>query len=459
MHQENFLISELRIPVLTGQTRSENWRRLQIKKVKELIEQHEEQILFALSQDLGKPPTEAFFEIIALRQELQLVEKELANWMRSRTVRVPLTFKPGKASVKLEPLGCVLIIGPWNYPFSLILQPLISALAAGNTAVIKPSEQAPYTSELIAKLIPQHFPPDIVKVFEGGSDVAKALLEEPFDHIFFTGGESIGKKVLAAAANNLTPVTLELGGRSPAIVIKGADIGVTAKRLIWGKGLNAGQTCIAPNHLLVTPEIETNLINHMKEAIKEFYGINPLQSPHLGKIINQHHFSRLCKLLNCAKQKQQILYGGKVNDKDFRIEPTLLKVDNPNDPLLEEEIFGPLFPIITVPNFESALNKVRKQPIPLALYMFGGTESQRERLLNSTSSGSVCFNDVVMQAGIPELPFGGKGNSGMGRYHGLSGFETFSHHKSVLHRPFWLDLKFRYPPYKLNLDLLKKLMS
>ena len=453
------MLTKLRETVITGQTRAESWRRLQLKRLGALLEGNEKKIIQALKSDLGKPPTEAFFEIIALRQELKVAEKNLSKWMRPKSVNVPLSMKPGEAMVRLEPLGCVLIIGPWNYPFSLTLQPLISALAAGNTAILKPSEQAQATSQLISDLVEKYLPEDVVKVFQGDGSVAAKLLEQPFDHIFFTGGGKIGKEVMAAAAKQLTPITLELGGKSPAIVIKGADLKITAKRLIWGKGLNAGQTCIAPDHLLVETQLKAPLLNEMKKAIKDFYGSNPLQSQHLGKIVNDRQYQRLKTLLDNANQKGQIVFGGESDDLEKRIAPTLIEIDDRDDPLMEEELFGPLLPILNIANLKGAIKDINQQPRPLALYMFGGTTKEQHILLNQTSSGGVCFNDVVMQAGIPELPFGGIGPSGMGQYHGEAGFITFSHQKSILRRPFWMDFKVRYPPYNLNISVLKRLLG
>ena len=453
------MLNELREPVITGQTRPESWRKLQLERFEALLEGHENDVINALQQDLGKPPTEAFFEIIALKQELKLVKKNLTKWMKPKRVNIPFSLQPGEAMVQLEPLGCVLIIGPWNYPFSLTLQPLISALAAGNTAILKPSEQSHATSQLIEDLIRKYFPSEIVKVVQGDGAIAANLLEQPFDHIFFTVGGNIGKRIMSAAAKHLTPVTLELGGKSPAIVIQGADLTVTARRLIWGKALNAGQTCIAPDHLLVQEQLKVPLINAMKQALKDFYGPTPLKSPHLARIVNNRQYQGLNCLLNNAKQKGQVVFGGESNDQEKRITPTLIEIEDRNDPLMEEELFGPLMPILSITNLDAAIQDIFYQPRSLALYMFGGTTKDQKKLLEKTTSGGVCFNDVVMQAGIPELPFGGIGPSGMGKYHGKSGFETFSHQKSVLKRPFWLDLKFRYPPYNLDISILKRLIG
>ena len=459
MSLENFVLNQLQDQVLSGKTRNEKWRRVQLKSLSNLLENHQQEILKALSQDLGKPATEAFFEIIAVKQEIKLAQKSLSNWMKTRQINVPVSLKPAQALVQPDPLGCILIIGPWNYPFSLTLQPLVGALAAGNTAVLKPSEHAPNVSNLIKKLIEEYFPPEIVQVFEGDGNIAADLMTRQFDHVFFTGGENIGKKVMEAASKNLTPVTLELGGKSPAVVIDGANLEVTAKRVIWGKSLNAGQTCIAPDHLLVEDKLFDSLISNLINSINDFYGNTPLDSKHLGSIINEKQFNRLNNLLTQAKKNNQIIYGGDSNEKEKRISPTLIKIDNRNDPLMKEELFGPLLPILSIKNLDQAISDFKLLPKPLALYLFGGGEKEQGKVLSMTSSGGVCFNDVVLQAGIPELPFGGVGTSGMGKYHGKAGFDNFTHYKSVLKRPFWLDLNFRYPPYKLDLSLLNKLIG
>ena len=413
----------------------------------------------SLSKDLGKPEVEGMFEIIAIKQELKLVSKNLKKWMAPKEINIPISLKPGKAIIQSEPLGCVLIIGPWNYPFSLTIQPLVSALAAGNTAVLKPSEHAPETSALIQKMIDMYFPSEIVQVCQGDGLVASELTEEKFDHIFFTGGGEIGKKVMSAASKNLTPVTLELGGQSPAIVLPGADLDVTARRLAWGKSLNAGQTCIAPNHLFIQQNLHQNLINKLKIELTQFYGSQPLESKHIGKIINKSQFSRLINLITEARKTGKIVFGGTFDEETRKISPTLVEIETLEHPLMKEEIFGPILPIVCISNLNTALNDIRTRGKPLAIYMFGGTAEEQKALLETTSSGGVCFNDVVMQAGVPELPFGGIGSSGIGRYHGLAGFETFSHQKSILKKSFWLDLKLRYPPYKINVKMLKQLLK
>ena len=414
-------------------------------------------MLEALAADLGKPPTEAFFEIVALRQELKLAQRQLRRWMRPRRVPVPLAQRPGRADVIPEPLGCVLIIGPWNYPFSLTLQPLISALAAGNTAVLKPSEHAPSVAALISRLIREHFDPDVVRVELGDGAVAAALVALPFDHIFFTGGGTIGRKVLEGAAAHLTPVTLELGGKSPALVLEGADLTVSARRLIWGKGLNAGQTCIAPDHLLVQPALKAPLLEAMASARnRDVRKRSPgIRAARLHR--QRPSVSTSGGFAEQAQQEGRVLIGGEINRDQRRIAPTVIRVDDRRDPLMADELFGPLLPVLELTDLPQTLAEIRQGPKPLALYLFGGNEAQQQLVLDTTSSGGVCLNDVVMQAGVPDLPFGGVGGSGMGSYHGQAGFETFSHAKAVLRRPFRLDFKLRYPPYGMDLNLLRRL--
>ncbi len=458
MTLEEFRTDHLRATVLNGASRSLHWRKEQLSKIKSIIENHEAEVLDALDADLGKPQTEALFELIALKQELDLTESSLREWMRPKKVNVPIFIKPGNAKVENEPLGCVLILGAWNYPFMLTLQPLISALAAGNTAVLKPSEYSPSTSKLIAKLIKHYFAENIVKVLEGDAAYSEELLKKDFDHIFFTGGNKTAIKIMEAAAKNLTPVTLELGGQNPAVVLKDADLEITARRLIWGKSINAGQTCLAPNHVLVEGHIKDRLIKYMIESIQDFYGVNPIRSSSLGKI-NFRQFERVKTILNQAKSKNKILFGGVIDEQNQKISPTLIELDSNEDSLMKEELFGPLMPIKPIENLDSALLEIRSKPKPLAIYMFGGTRKDQKSLLKGTSSGGVCFNDVIMQAAIPDLPFGGVGASGMGRYHGRSGFENFSHQRSILERSFWLDMKFRYPPYKMDLSFIRNIFK
>ncbi|NCG16722.1 MAG: aldehyde dehydrogenase family protein [Synechococcales cyanobacterium H12SWP_bin.12] len=452
-------LKTLRATVVSGQTRPEAWRRLQLKRLSDLLDRHEADILQALRIDLAKPELEGMFEIVALLQELKITRRRLKAWMRPRHIPVPIMQRPGRAQLIREPLGCVLVIGPWNYPFMLTLQPLISALAAGNSVVLKPSEHAPAAAALITRLITEGFPSDVVRVVNGDGSTAEALVDLGFDHIFFTGSGTIGAKVLAGAARHLTPVTLELGGKNPAVVLDSADLAVTARRLIWGKGINAGQTCIAPDHLLVQTSIRDRLVQALKDERRNLYGDEPLASADLSSIIHDRHFQHLEGLLATARAEGRILFGGECCRQRRKIAPTLIEVQSDQDPLMEAEIFGPLLPLITVETLDEAITRIQQQDKPLAIYLFGGDHNDQSAVLKRTSSGGVCFNDVVMQKGVPELPFGGVGPSGMGSYQAEAGFQTFSHTRSVLSRPFFLDIRHRYPPYTLNPAIFRRFVG
>lgn len=445
--------------VVGGTTRPLQWRLEQLDRLDAALSANSDAVLEALAKDLGKPDVEAYFEVVAVRQEISLCRRQLRRWIAPKKVSVPLSQRPGRAEVIAEPLGCVLIIGPWNYPFHLAIQPLVSALAAGNTAILKPSEHAPATAQLISSLIREAFPPEIVQVVQGDGSTAQALLAERFDHIFFTGGERIGKLVMAAAAQHLTPVTLELGGKSPAVVLSDADLEVTSRRLVWGKCLNAGQTCIAPDYLLVERSARASLIQALGDRITTCFGEKPLHSSDLASIVNDAQYGRLSALLEQARERGQVLLGGTCDPERRRIAPTVIQVNDRQDPLMQEELFGPLLPILEVDGLEQAIEWINQRPKPLALYLFSSSQQNQETVLHNTSSGGVCFNDVVMQVGVPELPFGGVGASGMGAYHGKAGFDTFSHQRSVLRRPFALDLPFRYPPYAGRLPLMRRLLG
>ena len=452
-------LKTLRATVVSGQTRPEAWRRLQLKRLSDLLDRHEADILQALRIDLAKPELEGMFEIVALLQELKITRRRLKAWMRPRHIPVPIMQRPGRAQLIREPLGCVLVIGPWNYPFMLTLQPLISALAAGNSVVLKPSEHAPAAAALITRLITEGFPSDVVRVVNGDGSTAAALVDLGFDHIFFTGSGTIGAKVLAGAARHLTPVTLELGGKNPAVVLDSADLAVTARRLIWGKGINAGQTCIAPDHLLVQTSIRDRLVKALKEQRRNLYGDEPLASADLSYLIHDRHFQHLEGLLATARAEGRILFGGECCRQRRKIAPTLIEVQSDQDPLMEAEIFGPLLPLMTVETLDEAITRIQQQDKPLAIYLFGGDHNDQSAVLKRTSSGGVCFNDVVMQKGVPELPFGGVGPSGMGSYQAEAGFQTFSHARSVLSRPFFLDIRHRYPPYTLNPAIFRRFVG
>jgi aldehyde dehydrogenase (NAD+) len=357
--------------------------------------------------------------------------------------------------VQSQPLGVVLIIGPWNFPFQLVMSPLMGAIAAGNCAIIKPSELAPATSRVVAQLVAETFDPQYIAVMEGGVDTAQALLAEKFDHVFFTGGTRVGQIVMAAAAQHLTPVTLELGGKSPCLVEPDVPLEMTAKRIIWGKFVNSGQACIAPDYLLVNEAVVEPLIAALRQTLTEFFGDNPAASPDLARIINDQQFDRLVGLLDSGR----ILTGGDYDRHQRYIAPTLMDQVTWEDPVMADEIFGPILPILTYRQLDEAIAQINARPKPLALYLFTRNKAHQKQVLSATTSGGVCLNDVFLQVAVWGLPFGGVGASGMGAYHGKTSFDTFSHQRSVLKKPFWLDASWRYAPYASKLDFFKKLIN
>ena len=448
------LITSQRQFFATGKTKDVNFRIAQLKKLKQAIKENQNDILSALKADLNKPEFESFFELL-VTQDIDHALKQIKSWVKPKKAKVNLNLLPGSAQIIPEPLGTVLIIGPWNYPFSLMISPLIGAIAAGNCAILKPSEVAPQTSQVVAKLIQENFDPSYITVVEGAVETAQQLLAENFDHIFFTGGTKVGKIIMEAAAKNLTPVTLELGGKSPCVVDTEIDLKETAKRITWGKFLNAGQTCIAPDYLLVNREIKADLVTEIKQCIEKFYGTNPAESPDFARIISERQFSRLESLL----QDGDIITGGKTNLQERYISPTLMENVSLEAPLMEEEIFGPILPILEYNNLTEAINFINQRPKPLALYLFSKNKQKQTQILENTSSGGVCLNDTVMQFSVTDLPFGGVGNSGIGSYHGKYSFDTFSHFKSVLRKPFRFDLNLRYAPYEQKLAQMRKLLG
>lgn len=451
------IIKQQREFFYSGKTRSVDFRVEQLQRLQRAILKYQERIVAATKADLGRPEFEAYFELGVLA-ELKLAISKLKSWVKPKRITTGLDGFPSSAWVQPEPLGVVLIVGPWNYPFQLVLSPLVGAIAAGNCAILKPSELAPHTSSIIAQLIQETFDPGYIAVVEGGVEVARQLLEEKFDHIFFTGGTAIGKIVMAAAAKHLTPVTLELGGKSPCIVDTDVPLESVAKRIVWGKFINAGQTCIAPDYLLVNRQIKPQLVDAMKQCVESFYGNNPAQSPDLARIVSPKHFSRLLQFLQDGK----IIVGGDSDRESRYIAPTLLDGVSWDAPVMQEEIFGPILPILEYDNLSEAIARINERPKPLALYLFSRDGQKQAQVLQSTSSGGVCLNDTVMQVAVPNLPFGGVGDSGMGAYHGKATFEIFSHHKSVLKRFFILDSvlsSWRYAPYKDKLKFIKRIVA
>lgn len=451
------ILSRLRDTSRAGVPHDATWRRAQLHGLKRLIADHEAAIMSTLHQDLGKPRCETLLsETGFVQADITHALRHLRRWMRPRGVRVGLSNQPGRARVVPQPKGVVLIIAPWNYPFQLALSPLVAALAAGNCAVIKPSEFAPATADLITKLIPRYLDPDAVSVITGGVDTSTALLSEPFDHIFFTGGGGVGKIVMKAAARHLTPVTLELGGKSPCIVAPDADLRVAARRIAWGKFLNAGQTCVAPDYVLIPPAQADQFVDEMRAALSGFFGPNPADSPDYGRIIHDRHFDRLAGMC----QQGQVVIGGQMDRARRFIAPTVLRKPDPEATVMQEEIFGPILPIVEVADMDEAIRFVTDRPHPLAAYLFTKDARLRDAVLTRTKSGALCVNDVVIHLAEHALPFGGAGASGIGAYHGKWGFDTFSHQKPVLMKPEWGDVPVRYPPYtKRKERLLRRILS
>jgi aldehyde dehydrogenase (NAD+) len=440
----NDMMQRLRHSYISGLTRPLSWRVEQLKKLKLLLEEHEHDLLDALQSDLGKSKAEGWLtELGYLNTDIDHTCKHLAKWMRGKRVSQPLMAWPGKSFLHPEPLGVVLIIGAWNYPLQLLLSPLVAALAAGNCAVVKPSELSPKTADLIAKLLPDYLANEAVQVVTGGAEVAQELLQQRFDHIMYTGGGRVGRIVMEAAAKHLTPVTLELGGKSPAVVLDDADIKTAARRIAWGKWLNAGQTCIAPDYVLVAESRREELIAELKQVVEQFYGNDASDAEDYGRIVNEQHWQRLVGYL----EQGTVVHGGDYDREQRFIAPTIMTEVAVDSPVMEEEIFGPILPILSIPNLASAIEFIRERDKPLALYGFSASARSLQQLTEQTHAGNQCNNDTLMFMLNPELPFGGVGPSGMGRYHGKFGFDTFSHQKAVMQRPFWFDPKFRYPPY------------
>ena len=449
------LLDKQRQYFATGETKSVDFRLQQLKKLKEAIASRQDQILEALKADLNKPTFEGCFELAVL-QDLTYAIKNLKKWVKPQKVKTGIELFPAQAKIYPEPLGVVLIIGPWNYPFSLMISPLIGAIASGNCVMLKPSEIASHTSALLTELIRDTFSPEYICIQEGGVELAQELLACKFDHIFFTGGTKIGQIVMEAAAKHLTPVTLELGGKSPCIVDTEINLTETAKRITWGKFINAGQTCIAPDYILVDEKIKADLIKEMKKSVEGYFGDNPADSPDFARIINHRQFDRLQSLLTDGK----IIIGGNYNRVEKYIAPTILDDVALDSPIMQEEIFGPILPVLSYDTLEDAIAIVNSKPKPLALYFFSHNKEKQEKILRETTSGGLCFNETIMHVGVTELPFGGVGDSGIGAYHGKATFDTFSHHKSVLSRPFWGDLNWRFAPYnEKNVKLFKQIFT
>lgn len=439
----------------TQQTKDISFRKEQLKKLSKAIKSYESDILEALYTDLGKNKVEAYATEIGITlKSIKNARKELKNWTKTKNVDTPLYLFPTKSYIKKEPYGTVLIIAPFNYPFQLVFEPLIGAIAAGNTAIIKPSELTPNVARVIKRLITRAtFDANYIEVIEGGIEETQTLIHLPFDYVFFTGSENVGKIVYQAASENLVPVTLEMGGKSPVIVDETANIKVASERICFGKFTNAGQTCVAPDYILVHESVKDDLITALSKTLREFYGQNIQQSPDYGRIVNLKHYHRLTSLLNSAQMN--IVFGGHSDEDERYIEPTLLDHVTNDSAIMQEEIFGPILPILTYQSLDEAIAFIHQRPKPLSLYLFSEDENATQRVINELSFGGGAINDTLMHLANPKLPFGGVGASGMGRYHGKYSFDTFTHEKSYIFKSTRLESGVHLPPYKGKFKYIK----
>ncbi|HDE6438368.1 TPA: aldehyde dehydrogenase [Staphylococcus aureus] len=438
----------------TQQTKDISFRKEQLKKLSKAIKSYESDILEALYTDLGKNKVEAYATEIGITlKSIKNARKELKNWTKTKNVDTPLYLFPTKSYIKKEPYGTVLIIAPFNYPFQLVFEPLIGAIAAGNTAIIKPSELTPNVARVIKRLINETFDANYIEVIEGEIEETQTLIHLPFDYVFFTGSENVGKIVYQAASENLVPVTLELGGKSPVIVDETANIKVASERICFGKFTNAGQTCVAPDYILVHESVKDDLITALSKTLREFYGQNIQKSPDYGRIVNLKHYHRLTSLLNSAQMN--IVFGGHSDEDERYIEPTLLDHVTNDSAIMQEEIFGPILPILTYQSLDEAIAFIHQRPKPLSLYLFSEDENATQRVINELSFGGGAINDTLMHLANPKLPFGGVGASGMGRYHGKYSFDTFTHEKSYIFKSTRLESGVHLPPYKGKFKYIK----
>jgi aldehyde dehydrogenase (NAD+) len=436
----------------TGKTKDVDNRILHLKKLKQAIKDNEENICDALAKDFGKSPFETYIsEIGTVLVELGHTISHLKSWTKPKRGKTPVSHLPGRSRVYAEPYGTVLVISPWNYPFNLAMAPVIGALSAGNTVFLKPSGAAPETSRMLHKILSSVFPIEWVAVFQE-EEVKNFMLDLQYDYIFFTGGSEVGRMVMEKAAVHLTPLTLELGGKSPCIVLDDADFTIAARRIAWGKFFNCGQTCIAPDYLLISEKAKAPFFEAVKKELKKFYGENPKSSPDFARVINDRHWARIEKLLH----KGKIVVGGETDQKTRYIAPTIIDGISPKDPIMQEEIFGPVLPVITIKSLDDAVNFINERPKPLALYLFTSKSKNTKRVINETSYGGGCVNDTLKHFANGHIPFGGVGASGMGSYHGKGSFDTFTHYKSVYYNVNYFDNPFVYAPYsKLAAKIIK----
>ncbi|MEU2946607.1 aldehyde dehydrogenase family protein [Nocardiopsis alba] len=450
-------VARLRGTFASGRTKPLAWRRAQLRALRRMLVEERPTLEKALQDDLGKSPLEAHTtEIGFVINEIDHTLKHLASWLRPERVSVPMALAPARARRVREPLGTVLVISPWNYPVNLALAPMVGALAAGNSVLLKPSELAPATSNALADLLPRYLDTEAVAVVEGGVPESTALLAERFDHIFYTGNSTVARIVMAAAVEHLTPVTLELGGKSPAIVEPGVDLATVARRLAWGKFTNAGQTCVAPDYVLAIGDTAAGLQRELGAAITEMFGSDPRKSPDYGRVVNERHFDRLTALMDSG----EVVVGGSSDRADLYIAPTVLGGVSPDSPVMAEEIFGPILPIVEVADLDEAIAYVNDHEKPLALYGFTDSDVTKRRLTTETSSGAVGFGLPIAHLAVPDLPFGGVGESGMGAYHGKASIDVFSHTKSVLDKSLVMDtMRVAYAPItQLKEKILRRML-
>ena len=438
------LVKKQRLYFEKGKTRSVSWRLAALKTLKKAILKYETEIEAALYADLHKSADEAYMcETGMVLSELSYMIGHLRGYARDRRVLTPLAQFHARSFTSPEPYGVVLVMSPWNYPFMLAIEPLVGAIAAGNCAIVKPSAYSPATSEVIAKIIRECFAPHFVAAVTGGREENAALLEQRFDFIFFTGSVSVGRLVLEKASRHVTPVCLEMGGKSPCIVDRTANLKLAAKRIVFGKFLNAGQTCVAPDYLFVQEEVKEKLLQEIERCVRRQLGAHPLDNPNYGKIINEKHFDRLCGLMKSGT----VRFGGECRRETLQIAPTVLTDVLPSDPVMQEEIFGPLLPVMTFRDISEVISYVTRREKPLALYLFTGSRAVQRRILGRVSFGGGCINDTIIHLATSRMGFGGVGGSGMGSYHGRDSFELFSHRRSIVKKYTWIDLPFRYQPY------------
>lgn len=438
----------------SGETLNISFREQNLRQLKTAIKAHEQEILKALSIDLGKSQLEGYMcEVGLTLSEIDYMLKHLRKFSKEQRVRTPLAQFHSRSFIKPSPYGVVLIMSPWNYPFLLAMEPLVDALAAGNTAVIKPSSYSPRTSEVIGKIVKECFDGRYVSVITGGREENQSLLKQHFDYIFFTGSKNVGREVLRSAAEHLTPVTLELGGKSPCIVDETANLRLAARRILFGKFLNCGQTCVAPDYIICQKSIKDALVSEIKKCIVNQFGVNPLDNEDYGKIINNKHFNRIAGLIVESK----VVHGGKTCEDTLKIEPTVLDNVSLNDKVMCEEIFGPILPIMTYDKLENVISYINEEESPLALYIFSSSKSNIKKVTTRCGFGGGCINDTIIHLATSEMGFGGFGESGMGSYHGKAGFDTFSHYKSIVDKKTWIDFPMRYQPYSKTKEKIIKL--